>query len=160
MAGAGISDYSFYTPMEGDFVICADSGFLHAKRLGIQPAVVLGDLDSLDTAVPENIEKVIFPREKDETDLQLAVDFALSKGYHRLYVIGAFGGRVDHFLGNIGLMKWAGERGGSMIMEEEGTRMQLITGPDGSLSIKKRENFYLSVIPFFKCLHIYPVQSA
>ncbi len=149
MAGAHISDYSFYKPLEGDFVICADRGYLHAEKLGIVPAVVLGDLDSLDTVPPADIQKIVFPREKDETDLQLAIDFAISRGYRSIYTIGAFGGRVDHFLGNIGLMKWAKERGVDMILEEEGTCMRLLQCPKACLLVRRRENFYLSVIPFF-----------
>ncbi len=163
MAGADISDYSFYTPLSGDYVICADRGYLHALKLGIRPDILLGDFDSLDMPLPDNIETLTFPAEKDETDLQIAIEHALSKGFWDIYVIGAFGGRCDHFLGNVCLMKWTRERGGSLILEDGDTRMFLLAD---TIMLPKKENRYLSVIPFFEDVVIsmsgvkYPLDKA
>ena len=147
MAGADIKDYSFYKPLGTDFIICADRGYRHCKALGLVPHVLLGDFDSLDIPIPDGIEKYTFPAEKDETDLQLAIDYAISKGYDEIYAIGVFGGRCDHFLGNISLMKWASDRGASLTFEDTDTYMFLLKGDK---VVPKRENHYLSVIPFFE----------
>ncbi|MBQ7032328.1 MAG: thiamine diphosphokinase [Clostridia bacterium] len=145
MAGADISDYSFFTPLSGDYVICADRGYLHAKTLGISPDILLGDFDSLDIPLPENTEKIIFPAEKDETDLQIAISHAMSQGFEEVYVIGATGGRTDHFLGNIALLHWAKKRGCRVILEDADTHIQLLSG---ALTLQRRTDFYLSLIPF------------
>ncbi|MBE7025636.1 MAG: thiamine diphosphokinase [Ruminococcaceae bacterium] len=145
MAGADISDYSFYTPLSGDYVICADRGYIHAMRLGITPDVILGDFDSLETALPSDGEIYTYPAEKDETDLQLAVSHALKHGYRRVLVIGATGGRADHFLANVYLMHWAKERGCEMVIEDSDTRIYLL---EDSLSLPRRKNVYLSLLPF------------
>lgn len=145
MAGADISDISFFTPLSGDYVICADRGYLHARRLGITPHVLLGDFDSLDAPFPENTKTITYPAEKDETDLQIAIGHAMAEGFSEVYVIGATGGRTDHFFGNTALLHWAGKRGCRVILEDADTRIQLL---QGTLTLPRRENFYLSLLPF------------
>lgn len=147
MAGADIIDYSFYKPLGADFIICADRGYRHCVALGLVPDVLLGDFDSLDIPLPDGIERHTYPSEKDETDLQLAIDYAINKGFKEIYCIGVFGGRCDHFLGNIGLMKWARDRGASLTFEDSDTYMFLLSG---EVTLSKRENHYLSLIPFFE----------
>ncbi len=145
MAGADITDYSFYTPLSGDYVICADRGYLHARKLGVTPAVLLGDFDSLGEPVPENVKVLQFPAEKDETDLQIAIRHAVDAGFKKIYGIGTQGGRTDHFLANIGLLQRARLWGCEMILEDCDSRIRLL---HGSLTLPRRKNFYLSVIPF------------
>ena len=55
---ADISDYSFIRPISAeDFVISADGGWRHLKRLGIRPNLFIGDMDSLQETIPEDIKK-------------------------------------------------------------------------------------------------------
>ncbi len=145
-AGAPGGDYSFFAPSEGDYVICADRGYTYARKLGIVPDFLLGDFDSIEEPLPEGIPRETFPAEKDETDLQLAISHALSKGYREMYVLGAIGGRVDHFLGNIGLIKWAKDRGGILSMEDADT---YICPVFSEAVFKKHPNRYFSVLPFY-----------
>lgn len=84
----------------GTRVIAADSGMRHAAMLGIVPELWVGDFDS----VPPGLDKVYldvprraFPAEKDKTDGELAIGFALGAGATSLIMAGAFGGeRPDH----------------------------------------------------------------
>lgn len=145
MAGADITDYSFYTPLSGDYVICADRGYLHAQKLGVTPAVLLGDFDSIESPLPKHAEILRYPAEKDETDMQLAIRYAAEAGFKKLYGIGASGGRTDHFLANIGLLHKARLLGCEMVLEDVDTRLRLL---NGTLTLPRRDNFYLSVIPF------------
>ncbi len=93
----------------GDFRIAADGGLHHLRRLGLEPDLVIGDLDSL---APEEIEQLRrghvrveqHPVHKDETDLELAVDAALQAGCTTLFILGALGGRLDMTLANIFLL--------------------------------------------------------
>lgn len=78
------------------FVIAADSGYRYAEMLGIIPDLAMGDYDSLGY-VPKNCGEVMtFPKEKDDSDLMLAIREALKRGYKNITVIGALGGRFDH----------------------------------------------------------------
>ena len=44
------------------------------------------------------------PADKDATDLELALDTALARGAARITIVGGAGGRIDHFLANVGLL--------------------------------------------------------
>ena len=59
----------------------------------------MGDFDSAEKPVFDNIE--IFPSEKDDTDLMLAIKEGFESGCDDFLIFGATGGRVDHLLGNI-----------------------------------------------------------
>ncbi|NJK45129.1 MAG: thiamine diphosphokinase, partial [Pleurocapsa sp. SU_196_0] len=81
-----------------DLVIAADGGARHAVRLGLTVDVWVGDFDSSDGVVL-NAPRETFSREKDKTDLELALDTAKTRGATSALVLGAFGGRFDHALG-------------------------------------------------------------
>jgi thiamine pyrophosphokinase len=92
-----------------DRIICADGGTRYALSLGITPDLVLGDLDSLTEADQRRlIDGAVVvrrhPRDKDETDLELALDQALRDGTSAILIIAALGKRLDQVLGNISLM--------------------------------------------------------
>ena len=84
-------------------VIGADSGVEHARALGLEVDIAVGDFDSIDPEVLaslRNCEIRRHPADKDATDLELALDIALESGARRGIVIGGHGGRLDHLLGN------------------------------------------------------------
>jgi thiamine pyrophosphokinase len=88
------------------FVIAADSGLDHAAALGRPVDLVVGDLDSVDpellaAARAAGVTVETHPRDKDKTDLELALDAALVRGARTVTVVGGAGGRLDHFLGNL-----------------------------------------------------------
>jgi len=91
------------------FVIAADSGLAAAAALGRRVDLVVGDLDSVDVealgaarAAGSAVEA--HPAEKDQTDLELALDAALARGCRRVTVVGGAGGRLDHLLANLALL--------------------------------------------------------
>src|SRR5262249_6772127 len=94
-------------------VIAADDGLDQAQALAIDVAVAVGDFDS---ASPEAIARAEaggtrierHPAEKDATDLELALDAALSMQPRRILVLAPAGGRLDHELA--GLLLLASER--------------------------------------------------
>jgi len=90
-----------------DVIIAADGGYRHLQAMGIVPDAIVGDMDSIgDDFQPETdeIEIIRFPEKKDETDAQLAVEIAFNRGCKDVILVGAVGGRVDHFLGNMSLL--------------------------------------------------------
>ena len=93
----------------GDYVIAADGGARQALAIGLIPSIIIGDLDSLsETEVQAftdmEVKILRFPSAKDETDLELALAYALGGGYSPVIILGAFGGRLDQSLGNITLL--------------------------------------------------------
>lgn len=85
-------------------VICADSGLDHALRLGLDPRIVIGDMDSVDpvslAAIREReCEVHEHAVDKDSTDTELALALAVDRGFRRITVVWGGGDRIDHVLG-------------------------------------------------------------
>ncbi len=92
-----------------DVIIAADGGARIALSLGLIPNAILGDLDSLtepEIKVFEDMGVHIlrFPTNKDETDLELALNHALQAAYSPIVVVGGYGGRVDQSIANLALI--------------------------------------------------------
>mgnify|MGYP002640052872 CR=1 FL=1 len=92
-----------------DYIIAADGGTRHALVLGLLPTVVIGDLDSLDSAnrrvlEEKNVRLIQHPIDKDETDLELALLYVCEQDYEQIVLVGALGGRLDQTLGNLSLL--------------------------------------------------------
>lgn len=89
-----------------DFIICADGGVEHAFKMGLKPNIVIGDFDSssedLQKQIAEkSIEIIKYKTDKDETDSELAINYAIEHGYREITIFGLLGTRVDHLLTNI-----------------------------------------------------------
>ncbi len=92
-----------------DVVIAADGGARHALAIGIIPSIIIGDLDSLSevevrTFTEMDVEILRYSPVKDETDLELALAYALRTGFSQIVIVGALGGRLDQTLGNLALL--------------------------------------------------------
>ncbi|HVF25183.1 MAG TPA: thiamine diphosphokinase [Anaerolineales bacterium] len=92
-----------------DYLICADGGTRHALALGLKPNLVIGDMDSIDQAQWQKLKSAgvpieLFPRDKNETDLELALERAIELGPKVILIIGALGGRLDQTFGNTALL--------------------------------------------------------
>ncbi len=90
-------------------VIAADGGARHLHQLQHLPDLVIGDLDSLPPEIARWLQEGAvaadhYPREKDETDLELALLHAAAGGDEEIHIIGALGGRLDQTLANILLL--------------------------------------------------------
>ena len=111
LIGAGdLADVNI-TAADGDFIICADGGYKYKNLLGRECDMVVGDFDSLGS-VPETQSKIVAPTEKDETDMMLAVNLGLEKGYSNFVIFGALGGeRNDHSVANIQLLHYITSKG-------------------------------------------------
>ncbi len=94
---------------EAELVIAADGGAAPLLAVDCTPDLVVGDLDSLPTDALAELEcrEVPIerhPRDKDETDLELALEAARARGARELVILGALGARWDHSLANILLL--------------------------------------------------------
>jgi thiamine pyrophosphokinase len=92
-----------------DYIICADGGTRHALTLGIEPDLIIGDLDSADQQViqrfrVDGVHVASYPQDKNETDLELAIEQAIKLNPQKILIVAALGGRLDQTLANIGLL--------------------------------------------------------
>ena len=113
-----------------DFVIAADAGFSHCRRMGLSPDLIVGDFDSLPKEEQARLERIrkeepqrllTLPSEKDDTDMLAAIREGLAKGCREFFLYGGLGGRLGHTIANIQCLNYLKERGasGRLIEAEE-----------------------------------------
>ncbi len=93
----------------GDTLVAADGGTRHILALGLIPSVVIGDLDSLTDDDRRKLDAAgteirRFPRDKNKTDFELALQYTLEAGHHEILIVAALGNRLDQTLGNLALL--------------------------------------------------------
>lgn len=150
-----------FTPIEipleeGDYCIACDAGFMYARDLGILPDLIVGDFDSLNELGPDAVRTLEEIREsdpdrimqlevrKDDTDTMKAVKIALLKGYKKIFLYGALGGRrFDHSFANVQTLLYIKHNGGTgyimdhdkMLMIAENETVKFNRGNTGYVSV-------------------------
>lgn len=132
--------------------IGVDRGTLTLLQAGIKPVRAFGDFDSISDEELKVIHQSGFPlatfeAEKDATDLELALDWALSQKPEACYLVGATGGRLDHMLVNIQfLIKALGSSTKVHLLDRQ-NRVTLLD--PGAYNVEKRPEFnYISLIAY------------
>lgn len=91
-----------------DTVVCADAGLNHANDLSMPVHYFMGDFDSVKPEVLQKYkaqaEWIQYPAEKDVTDTQIVLEWIVEHGAEEIVILGATGGRLDHFLANVNLL--------------------------------------------------------
>lgn len=94
---------------DANLIICSDGGSIYAKEMNIAPDVIIGDMDSISIEVLEYFKSkgtkhVIYPKDKDYTDTEICIDYAIEHGAKIISIVSGIGSRIDHSLINIGLL--------------------------------------------------------
>jgi thiamine pyrophosphokinase len=92
-----------------DYIICADGGTRHALALNVSPDLIIGDMDSAEKGQLQSLKAAevsieLFPHDKNETDLELALQRAIELSPEQIIIIAGLGGRLDQTLANITLL--------------------------------------------------------
>jgi thiamine pyrophosphokinase len=136
VAGGELGDPGFLreqvTGVKPAAVICADRGARHLQAAGIVPTLIVGDMDSLDAESARLYEAggcrfIRHPREKDETDTELALGEAFGMAPAEVWIWGAMGFRIDHTLANLSLLVQGAERGVEVKLIDEWCEVLLVT---------------------------------
>lgn len=144
LGAAPVSDPSYihFDLHPDDCVICADGGYRLAKALGIEPNWLVGDFDSNREEV--NVSRTIRVKpQKDDTDLYLAVSHGRELGYTKFVIFGGLGGRFDHSIANVQMLKGMIEEGIHITMLDE--QNEIFALKDGSVVLPKGDYTYFSV---------------
>jgi len=134
------------------FWIGVDRGTRYLMERGITPDLAIGDFDSIRHEDMELYKDQIFKiltyqPEKDETDMELALRYAIGKSPSLIRIFGATGGRLDHLLANIFLLKKAQELKSDITVEIiDSFNVAWISSP-GKYTIRKDEHKYISFLP-------------
>ena len=119
------------------FIIACDKGYEQLVSFGFEPDLVIGDFDSLGY-VPEGVKVKKHPCEKDQTDTELAVEYALSEGCDHFTIYGALGGRIDHSIANINLAARLAKMGKACVLIGKDEKAMVTVGRRGSVLIGKK----------------------
>jgi len=136
-----------------DLVICADGGANHARALGIEPDLIIGDFDSILPSTAEFFSKTIQIRQPDQgsTDLEKAVSYCIENSVDRADAAGTLEGRLDHTSGSLGCFKKFGRLIGLRMFDNFG----VLTMIRGEVNLKMRPGEKLSLIPVDRCSGIF-----
>ena len=118
---------------KSDIVIAADAGLKNLQNKGLSPDYIVGDFDSLGF-IPDGMNIIKHPVKKDETDLILAIDIGLEKGYKSFLVYGCLGGRLDHTFASIQTGAYIAENGGNAVFIDGKTHVSVIKNSTISFS--------------------------
>ncbi|MFA9557412.1 thiamine diphosphokinase [Evansella sp. AB-rgal1] len=127
-----------------------DKGTFHLLKHGITPLHAFGDFDSLTVEEGEwvhsqTVHLSVYPKEKDATDMELALDWAISKKPDEIILLGATGGRLDHMLVNIQFLTKGLEKGVNIVIEDIYNRVTV--KEPGEYTIHESEFPYNSFLP-------------
>jgi thiamine pyrophosphokinase len=94
---------------QDDYIICADGGTRYALALNLKPDLIIGDMDSAEKEQLQNLKNAevsieLFPHDKNETDLELAIHRAIELDPKQIIIVAALGGRLDQTIANITLL--------------------------------------------------------
>jgi len=133
-----------------DYLIAADGGARHCAALGVRPAVLVGDMDSIPPELLTEYEKAgvtieRHPPRKDETDLELAVRRAVADGAMEILLLGALGGRLDQTLAN--LLLPARQEWPVPILLADGQQMAQILRGGETITLSGASGDTVSVVP-------------
>jgi thiamine pyrophosphokinase len=132
-----------------DALVCADGGANTALAAGLRPAAIVGDMDSIAPQTRAHYAAVPFHEDHDEfcTDLEKAVVWALAQGYGHITIAGAAGRRIDHTVGNLGVLTKFHGRATLVLVDEYGELQHVgrelpLDAPPGTV---------VSLLPLTRC---------
>lgn len=126
-----------------DYIVCADGGYRHAKKLNVRPDVLIGDLDSLGDNDYDG-EVINLPVRKDFTDSEICVKYVVLKDFEEILMLGFTGTRYDHSLTNILLLKQISDAGKSAKIVDENN--EILWCEDENIIYGKKGDI-VSIIP-------------
>lgn len=136
-----------------DMQIAVDAGMRYFYEMQEKPEYIIGDFDSVEKEIlayfenQEDIQWIRLIPEKDDTDTEAAIRYAIKAGCEEIHLLGATGSRLDHVLGNIQLLGIGLKENVQIFMADANNRIRMI---DKGIQITKKEQYgkYVSLIPF------------
>jgi len=141
-----------------DILIAADGAVEHILKLDLIPTIIIGDFDSTTQSLIKKIKKlsrglinqtptfVKYPRKKNKTDFELAIDYCLKNKFEEIIIFGVLGDRIDHYIANILLLT-------EVQSNKKAIKIKVIEGKkdvyvlNKNIEIKGRIGDELSIIP-------------
>lgn len=143
--GGNADSVDFYHEVlkKDDYIICADSGYDLALFSGAVPDVVIGDFDSVRGSI-DGVKKEEYPKRKDMTDGQLAVEYALERDFDEIVLLGFTGCRMDHTLTNISFLDKINRAHKKGVLMDAHNEIYIVSD---KIRISGKKNDLISILP-------------
>ena len=128
VGGADINNYDYVRRRlcADDCIVFCDSGLKHLDALQVRPGLIVGDFDSHDNPNLD-VETIVLPCEKDDTDTVFAVKEAIRRGYEDVLLIGVVGARLDHTLANVYILEYLDNLDKKGFIIDDYSEMELVS---------------------------------
>ena len=135
VGGADINNYGFLreTLCADDYVVFCDSGLKHLDGLQVNPSLIVGDFDS-HVNPHLDVETIVLPCEKDDTDTVFAVKEAVKRGFEDFLLVGVVGARLDHTLANTSILLYLDALGKKGCIIDDYSEMEIVSSEPASVS--------------------------
>ena len=135
VGGADIKNYGFIREKlcADDYVVFCDSGLKHLEQLQAKPSLIVGDFDSHENPHLD-VETIVLPCEKDDTDTVFAVKEAIKRGFVDFLLIGVVGARLDHTLGNVSILLYLDSLGKKGTIIDDYSEMEIVSDKPASIT--------------------------
>lgn len=129
---------------DGDFVICADKGWVYADKEGIKPDLIVGDFDSSEKPANPDCPVTVLPVEKDDTDTHYIAKYLVENEFTDVLMTGVLGGkRVEHTMAAFQtLLYLARNRVNATAIDRYSTVTAII---DGGITLPAMDNKFFSI---------------
>ena len=146
IGNASINNYDYLLKeiKEDDFLIYCDGGLKHLEKLKILPNLIIGDFDSFKNPNLD-IETIVLPREKDDTDTMAAVKEGIERGYKDFLLLGVIGERLDHSLANVSIL---------LYLDSLNLKGKIIDDYSEMLLVSKKEELVSDKFSYFSLINI------
>lgn len=129
---------SVFDRIRPDCIIGIDRGLEFCYKYNIVPNYILGDFDSISPKILSfyeggEIPVKRFQPEKDATDTRIGLELAMKLGSQKIFLLGATGGRLDHYMANVksllipmeqGVQAWILDSQNAITVLDQGTRLK------------------------------------
>lgn len=130
-----------------------DRGVFNLLKREIKPKIAFGDFDSVSPEeliyIESQVEKLKqYQPVKNETDMELALNWAIEQNPEEIRLFGATGGRLDHLFANVQLLIDPILKGKQLkIYLIDRNNCMDVKGPGSYSILKKAAQKYISFVP-------------
>lgn len=104
-----------------DKIICCDGASINLLNYGLEPSLIIGDLDSLANEIKQKYSnRIVKKKEQNTNDLTKAVNWCVENNILEFDILGATGKREDHSIANISLLSQYSAKANARIISDYG----------------------------------------
>ncbi len=143
---------------DDDVLIAADGGQRLVSAMGRTPSLLVGDFDSSTCPLEASFDCKLLPVQKDDTDVLAAIRMALENGHRRFLLLGCLGGRLDHTMANLFLLRFLYDHDAQGMLADETHEVTLLGR--GTHVLPPQNGRVLSLLPYGGDAHGVSIEGA